>query len=119
MALLACSRYYWQVSGATQQSIDQTAKPQQIIQRADQRRGLRKGGRSFEISPVGGDQRLAAIRQNENQLQAIGHARLPEDLQRLSFERVMRTRDGHAFGEVLVMGSVSWFPSTTCRTNGQ
>src|SRR6185437_13342572 len=86
MALLACSRYYWQVSGATQESIDQTAKPQQIIQRADQRRGLRKAGRSLEIGPVGGDKRLASIRQNENELHAIAHARLPEDLQRLSFE---------------------------------
>ena len=99
------------MSGAAQESIDQTAKPQQIIQRADQRRGLRKAGRSLEVSPIGGDQRLASIRQNENELQAIGHARLPEDLQRLSFEWVMGTGDGHAFGEVLMMGSVSWFPS--------
>jgi hypothetical protein len=36
---------------------------------------------------------------------------LPQHLQRLSLERVMRTRDGHAFGKVLMMGSLSWFPS--------
>ena len=42
-----------------------------------------------------------------------GHARLPKDLQRLSFERMMRTRDGHALGKVLMVGSVWWFPSTT------
>jgi len=41
---------------------------------------------------------------------AAAHAGLPEDLQRLSVERVVRTRDGDAFGKVLVMGSVSWCP---------
>ena len=44
------------------------------------------------------------------------HACLPENLQRLSLERVMRTRDSHAFGKVLMMGSVSWFPSTEFLT---
>jgi hypothetical protein len=51
-------------------------------------------------------------------LQATRHAGLTEDLQRLSLEWVMRTRNGHAFGEVLMMGSVWWFPLTTWTTNG-
>ena len=111
MALLACPRYYWQVGGAAQESIDKAAKTQQVIQRADERRILWCAGGSLEVGPIGGDQRLASVRQNENELQAAGHAGLPEDLQRLSLEWVMRTRDGHAFGEVLMMGSVSWCPS--------
>ncbi|MEO8541718.1 MAG: hypothetical protein ABI577_18405, partial [bacterium] len=65
----------------------------------------------MEIGPLGGDQGLAAVRQDENELQAGRHARLPEDLQRLSLEGMMRTRDGDAFGKVLMMGSVSWCPS--------
>ena len=70
----------------------------------------------LEVRPIGRDQRLTSVRQNENELQAAAHARLPEDLQRLSFEGVMRTRDGHPFRKVLMMGSVSWFPSTISIT---
>ena len=44
------------------------------------------------------------------------HARLTEHLQRLSLERVMRTRDGHPFRKVLMVGSVWWFPSITSTT---
>jgi hypothetical protein len=50
-------------------------------------------------------------------MQAGGHADLPKDLQRLSMERMMRTGDGHAFGNELMMGSLSWFPSIRYRTN--
>ena len=91
---------------------------EQVIQRADERNRFWGAGGGLEVRPVGGDQRLASVRQNENELQAAGHAGLAEDLQRLSVEWVMRTRDGHAFGEVLMMGSVSWFPSTTSVTSG-
>src|SRR5437879_763336 len=61
MALLACLRSYWQVGRAAQESIGQAAKTQEVIQRADQRRGLRKAGRSFEVGPVGGNQRLTSV----------------------------------------------------------
>jgi hypothetical protein len=115
MALLACPRYYWQLGGAAQESIDEAAKTQQVIQRADEHRSLWRAGGSLEICPVGGDERLTAVWQNNNELQTTRHAGLTEDLQRLSVEWVMRTRDGHAFGEVLMMGSVWWFPSITFR----
>jgi hypothetical protein len=42
---------------------------------------------------------------------------LAQHLQRLSVEGVVRTRNGHAFGKVLIMGSVSWCPSIRYRTN--
>ena len=106
MALLACPRYYWQLGRAAQKSINEVAKTQQVIQPADEQRSLRRACSGLEIGPCGGDQRLAAVRQNEHELQAGGHADLPKDLQRLSMERMMRARDGHAFGEVSVMGSV-------------
>jgi len=73
---------------------------------------LGKAGDGVEVCPLGRDQRLTSIRQNENELQAAAHARVPEDLQRLSFERVMPARDGHSFREVLMVGSVWWFPLT-------
>jgi hypothetical protein len=111
MALLACSRSYWQVGGAAQERIGKTAKTHEVIQGAYKLRALRRAGRIVEVGPIGGDQRFASIRQNENELQSRGHACLSEDLQRLSFERVMRPDDGHSFWEVLKMGSVWWFPS--------
>lgn len=58
---------------------------QQVIQRADEHRRLRRARDSFEVCPVGGDQRLTAVRQNENELQAAAHARLPQDFKRLPF----------------------------------
>jgi hypothetical protein len=118
MVLLACLRSYWQVRGATQECIDKTAKTQEVIEGGDKLRSLRCAGRMFEVGPIRGDQRFAPVRQNENKLQSGWHACLPEDFQRLSLERMMRTRDGHAFGEVLVMGSVSCVPSIICRTIG-
>ena len=112
MALLACLRSYWQVGGAAQESIGKAAKAEQVIERAGEQRSLWRAGGSLEIRPVGGDQRLTAVWQDEHELQAGGHADLPKDLQRLSMERMMRTRDGHAFGEELMLGSVWWFPWT-------
>ena len=96
-----------------QESIHQAAEAKQVLQRADEVKILwRACGDNLEVCPFGGDQRLASVRQNENELQAAGHARLPEDLQRLSFEWVMGTGDGHPFREVLMVGSVWWCPLT-------
>src|ERR1700685_2510441 len=99
MALLACPRSYWQVGGAAPEGIGKAAKPQEVIQRADKLRRLLCAGRIVKVGPLGGDQRLAAVRQNENKLQTLGHACLSEDLQRLSFERVMETSDGYPVGQ--------------------
>ena len=84
---------------------------EQVIERADERNRLWGAGVGLVVRPVSGDQRLTAVWQNKNELQTTRHAGLPQDLQRLSVKWVMWTRDGHAFGEVLMMGSVSWFPS--------
>jgi hypothetical protein len=116
MALLACSRSYWQASGAAQESIGKVAEPQEVLERADQLRNLGDADGFLKIGPVSGDPRLTAVRQKEHELQAGGHAHLSEDLQRLPFEGMMRTRDRYAFGEVLMMGSVSYAPSIRFRT---
>ena len=93
-----------------QKGIDEAAEAQQIIERADEFRSLWRAQGTLEVRPVGGDQRLTAVRQNEHELQAARHAGLPKDLQRLSLERVMRTCDDHSLREVLTVGSVWWFP---------
>jgi hypothetical protein len=110
MALLDRPRYYWQLGRPAQESIDEAAKTQQVIPRADEHRSLRRAGGRLKVCPVGGDQRLAAVGQKEHELQAGGHADLAQHLQRLSVEGVVRTRNGHAFGKVLMMGSVSCCP---------
>jgi hypothetical protein len=111
MALLDCPRYYWQLGGPAQESIDEVAKTQQVIPRADEHRSLRRAGGRLKVCPVGGDQRLAAVGQKEHELQAGGHADLAQDLQRLPVEGVVRTGDGHPFRKVLMVGSVSCCPS--------
>lgn len=92
--------------------IDEAAKTQQVIQRTDEVR-WRLAVSSVEVCPLGGNQQLTAVRQYDHKLQAAGHAGLPKDLQRLPMEWMMRTCDGHTFGKVLMVGSVSWCPLTT------
>jgi hypothetical protein len=80
MALLGWLRCYWQIGNAAQKNIGEVAKAQQVIQRADQFRSRWRFAGVLEVGPFGGDQRLAAVRQNQHELQASGHAGLPKDL---------------------------------------
>jgi hypothetical protein len=111
MALLVCTRSYRRVSGAAQESIREIAEAKQVLQRADELKVLWRVCVGFEIGPFRRDQRLTAVRQNENELQTAAHVRVPQNLQRLPLKGVMRTRDGHLLREVLTVGSVWWFPS--------
>jgi len=88
----------------------------QIVRCANKLRTMGKDGVGLEVRPSGGDQRLASVRQNQNELQSVLPVRVSQDFQRLSFERVVRTRDGHPLGEVLTVGSVWRFSSTRFRT---
>ena len=77
---------------------------------------MERARRIYEVGPPRRDQRFAAVWENEEELQAVGHAGLPEDLQRSSFEWVMEASNGDPFRELPMMGSLSWFPSITFRT---
>src|SRR5260221_14459597 len=68
MALLACLRSYWQVGGAAQESIGKTAKKEQVIERADQKRSQGRAGSRLEIRNIGRVQRRTAVRQVEQEL---------------------------------------------------
>ena len=118
MALLVFRRYHGRTGNAAEESIDETAELKQVVQRAGQFRTRWSGCGRIKIGPCGRDQRLAPIRQNENELQVTTHVRVPEDLQRLSLERVMRTGDRYSLREVLTVGSVWWFPSIKSDTIG-
>jgi hypothetical protein len=62
MILLLCLQCYWRIGSAAQERIDEAAKTQQVIQRADELRTLWRAGSSFEVRPIGGDQRLTSVR---------------------------------------------------------
>ena len=94
------------------------AKSQEVRERADQLRKVSCAGGFLKIRPVSGDPRLTAVGQEDHKVQAGTHTHLSKDLQRPAFERMMRTRDSDTFGEVLMMGSVSWCPSTMSVTSG-
>jgi len=76
MALLACPRCYWHIGNTAQESIDEAAEMLKVFDRADEQRTLWAGSR-LEVGPLGGDQRLTAVRQYEHELQAGGHPGLP------------------------------------------
>ena len=99
-----------------QESIGEVTESQEVSERADQLRSFGCVGDFLKIRPVSSDPRLAAVGQEEHDLQAGAHAHLSEDCQRLAFEGMMRTRDSDAFGEVLMMGSLSYAPSTISIT---
>jgi hypothetical protein len=80
MALLGWLRCYRQIGNTAQKSIDEGAKVQQVIQRADEFGSVWRVGVVGEVGPFGGDPRLAAIRQNKHELQAGRHADLAKDL---------------------------------------
>jgi hypothetical protein len=106
MALLVSTRCYWHIGRTAQESIDEAAEAEQVFQRADERKVLRRDGGRVEVRPLGGDQRLTPVRQNEDELQAGRHARLSEHLQGLPLEWVMWAGDSHSLREVLMVGSV-------------
>ena len=116
ITLLVCSRCYPRIDGAAQEGIDEAAEAKQVLQRTDDLRALCRVCDSFEVCPCRRDQRLTPVGENQNELQGAAHARVPEDLQRLSFERMMRAGDGHSLREVLTVGSVWWLPSIRFRT---
>src|SRR5215472_7585902 len=90
----------------------------QIVGCANKLKTMGRDPGGLEVRPFGGDERLASIRQNKNELQSVLPVRVPQDFQRLSFERVVRTRDGDPLGEVLTVGSVWRFPSIRFPTSG-
>src|SRR5215472_6722577 len=90
----------------------------QIVGCANKLKTMGRDPGGLEVRPFGGDERLASIRQNQNELQSVLPVRVPQDFQRLSFERVVRTRDGDPLGEVLTVGSVWRFPSIASTMPG-
>lgn len=125
LALLSglLDRFLAQRGKSAQQRIDNAARLQQIGQQSERRfrrRRARIGGLiiGLKIRPRGRDKRSTAVRQDQEQVCAIVSMNPAMHGKRLAFKRVMRTRDDHMRGEILVMGSVLGFPSTPSTMRG-
>jgi hypothetical protein len=68
MALLACPRCYRHIGSTALESIDQTANTQQVIKRADERKRLWRAVGGLVVRPVGGNQGLTAVWEDEHEL---------------------------------------------------
>jgi hypothetical protein len=119
-ALLLDRRYK-----AVEESVHHRACLQQIGERAEVVRhggdcaGGNRGRRvqHGQIGPIGGDQRTAAIRKDQEQAQAVA-SHLPHDLQAHTFEGVTLADDRYPAWKLTEMGSVSTYPSTRSTTSG-
>ena len=72
----------------------------------------------LEVGPLLGYECTTSLRHGQYQMQFVLEAALPKDSQFLTFQRVLRTSDDDMLWKVLVVGSVSWGPSTGSRTIG-
>ena len=93
----------------------------QVFQRAE-RCGLRRedsvrrlcgGGK---VCPVGRDVCFTAVGQDQNEMQPTFAMCRSKNGERFTFKWMVRTNNGDSLGQVLVMGSVSWFPSIVFPT---
>jgi hypothetical protein len=69
-----------------------------------------------KICPFDWNERSTAIGQDQEQLRTTLPMNEPVYGEGVTFEGMMRSSDGDAWRKILVMGSVSWFPSAAFRT---
>jgi len=63
-----------------------------------------------QVGPIGRNQRFTAIGQDQDEKEPTFPMHRPENVERLAFERMLRSDNGDLFGKVLMMGSVSYVP---------
>ena len=89
----------------------------QVLERAQRSRRCRAElYRQGQIGPIGRDQRLTAIGQDQNEMQSTLTMCPLENVQGSAIERMASTDNGDLLGKVLLMGSVSWLPLTPFHT---
>jgi hypothetical protein len=107
-------------SEAVEESIYDGPCVKQVFERAE--RGCGRGraglGRPSQIGPIGRDQRLAAIGQDQNEMQSTLTMRHPENVEGYTLERMASADNRDLLRQVLMMGSVSWLPLGLFPTPG-
>jgi hypothetical protein len=105
------------------ESVDDLAKLEQITQLAE--RGCVVGSVIAQrcvgtgiapVGPRGGNERSAAIRQDDEYEQHAASLDTADHRQRLPLERMARSNDRHIIRMIVEMGSVSPLPSIRSRT---
>jgi hypothetical protein len=98
-----------------QHTVEHAARLEQIGERGKRARGRLLGGR-LEIGPPARDQRAAAVRQDEDQLEPVPAAHPADQLEGAALQWVTPPHDPDRLRETLEVGSVSCLPSTRSRT---
>src|SRR5215831_17927733 len=104
-------------SEAAEESIYHGSCMKQVLERAEcccRCRG--ELCRQSQICPIGRDQRLTAIGQDQNEMQSTLTMGPLHNVQGSAIERMASPDNGDLLRKVLMMGSVSWLPSTTFHT---
>ena len=83
-----------------------------------QRENLTRLSYRCKVCPVGGDHRLTAIGQDQDEIQWSVAMYCPQNLERSCFKRMATSDNRDPLGKVLMMGSVSWLPSITSTKRG-
>ncbi len=74
-------------------------------------------GRRFQVGPLGGNERAALVRQDQQKVQTAVALRPAQKVQGLALERMVCSGDGNRLRKTLEVGSVSWCPLMTFRIN--
>jgi hypothetical protein len=105
-----------QCSEAAEESVYEGTRVKQVFQRAEGcgslcRANLLRLSKRGKIRPVHRDQRFTAIGQDQNEMQSTLAMNRSKNVERPAFEWMASTDDGNSLRKVLMMGSVSCFPS--------
>jgi hypothetical protein len=112
MALLTSTKCYRRDSGGgPQESINEGSKTKQVFEGTNELWTRWKIVRGFEIRPGCWNQRFASIGQDQHKPQLALPIGMLQNLQRLTFKRMMWTNDSDVTRKLVKVGSVWWFPS--------
>jgi hypothetical protein len=116
---MAALHVWRRLSVPAQESVDDLAKPQQIIKLAERGCvvdiGIARGSVGVGIAPVGprsGNERSAAVRQDNEDEQDATPLDAAYHRQRLPLERMAFAGDDHPTRNIPEMGSLPYLPST-------
>jgi hypothetical protein len=97
------------------QRVQDSARRQQILKRSQRARPGRFD-RALQIGPRRRHHQVAAVRQDQDQLQSAAAAHPPHQLKRAALPRMTRPHDPHGCREAVEVGSVSCLPLTASLT---
>jgi len=104
--------------GTLKQRLHHPPCGEQVIERAQRPSGRRWVGRRVQVGPRGRNQKVAAVRQHQDQLKLAAPAHPAQQLKRLSLPRVPPPQHPHRRREAIEVGLMSCLPSIVSATSG-